>query len=81
MEVLHAGNYEILNYQAEISNGVIHYSYKQVGIWTNLLTLNDSNSDNLKLWENVILQFGVTSLGGIVVQPPITQCVDSVHYR
>ena len=69
-----AGNYEILNYQAEISNGVIHYSYKQVGIWTNLLTQNGSNSDSLKLWEDVTLQFGVTSSGGIVVQPPITKC-------
>ena len=69
-----AGNYEILNYQAEISNGVIHYGYKQVGIWTNLLTQNGSNSDNLKLWEDVTLQFGVTSSGGIVVQPPTTQC-------
>ena len=69
-----AGNYEILNYQAEISNGVIHYSYKQVGIWTNLVTQNGSNSDNLKLWEDVTLQFGVNSPGSIIYQPPTTQC-------
>ena len=69
-----AGNYEILNYQAQTSNGVIHYGFKVVGIWSNSRTQDDSNSQDLKFIENVTLQFGVNSSGGIIFQPPITLC-------
>ena len=65
------GSYEILNYQAQISNGVIEYGYHQVGTWSS----SSVNSEpSLNLWENVTLQFGLNRSTGIVYQPPITQC-------
>ena len=63
-----AGTYEILNYQAQISNGVIRYGYKQVGMWS------DTASEALMFFDNVTLQFGINHSGGIVSEPPITQC-------
>ena len=68
-----AGRYEILNYQAQLSNGVIEYGYQRVGTWSSS-RINSSESDPLELFDNVTLQFGVNSSEGIVFQPPIAQC-------
>ena len=65
------GRYEILNYQAQLFNGVTHYDYKQVGTWSDSHTQNGSN---LEFFDNVTLQFGYNSSGSIVYQPPITPC-------
>ena len=68
-----AGIYEILNYQANISSGVTEYGYQQVGTWSSSRIIS-SESESLELFENVTIQFGVNSSGGVVYQPPITQC-------
>ena len=68
-----AGMYEILNYQAEISNGVTQYSYRQVGKWSST-RINSSESEGLELFDNMTLQFGMNNSEGIVYQLPITQC-------
>ena len=64
------GRYEILNYQAQISNGLIEYGLHQVGMWS---SFNGSESP-LEFFESVTLQFGLNSSGGIILQPPVTQC-------
>jgi len=66
-----AGRYEILNYQAQISNGHIEYQFQQVGTWSSS-NANASESESLELFEDVTLQFGLNSSGGIVYQPRIT---------
>ena len=67
-----AGSYDILNYQAQISNDVTKYGYQQVGTWSS----SSVNSEpSLNLWENITLQFGLNRSTGIVYQPPITQCI------
>jgi len=68
-----AGRYEILNYQAQISNGHIEYQFQQVGTWSSS-NANASESESLELFEDVTLQFGLNSSGGIIYQPLITQC-------
>ena len=68
-----AGWYEILNYQAQISNGVTKYGYQQVGTWSNS-RITSLELEPLELFENVTIQFGVNSSGGIVYQPLIAQC-------
>jgi len=65
------GSYEILNYQAQISDGVIEYGYQRVGTWS---SSSPNSVPALNLWENVTLQFGLNSSNGIVYQPPITPC-------
>ena len=68
-----AGIYEILNYQVNTSSGHTEYGYNQVGTWSSF-KINSSESEPLELFENVTIQFGVNSSGGVVYQPPITQC-------
>ena len=68
-----AGNYEILNYQANVTNGVTVYGYLRVGTWSSS-RINSSVSEPLELFENVTIQFGVSKSGGIVYQPPVAQC-------
>ena len=75
------GSYEILNYQAQISDGVIEYGYQRVGTW---LSSSVNSEPALNLWENVTLQFGLNRSNGIVYQPPITpcrQCSEGEVYR
>ena len=66
-----AGRYEILNFQAQISNGLIEYGLQQVGKWS---SFNGSESEPLELFEHVTLQFGLNSSRGIIYQPLITRC-------
>ena len=70
-----AGIYEVVNYQAQISNGVtqLNFEYQQVGTWSNF-RMNSSDSGSLNLFDNVTLQFGLNESSGIIFQPPITQC-------
>ena len=68
-----AGNYEILNYQANVTNGVTVYGYLRVGTWSSS-RINSSVSEPLELFENVTIQFGVSKSGGIVYQSPVAQC-------
>ena len=65
------GSYEILNYQAQISDGVTEYGYQRVGTWS---SSSPNSVPALNLWENVTLQFGLDRSTGIVYQPPITSC-------
>ena len=66
-----AGRYEILNFQAQISNGLIEYGFQQVGTWS---SSSMNASESLELFEDVILQFGLNSSRGIIYQPLIAQC-------
>ena len=66
-----AGRYEILNYQAQISNGRIEYQFQQVGTWSSS-NANASESESLELFEDVTLQFGISNSE---VGPRIWTCV------
>ena len=71
-----AGNYEILNYQANISNGVAEYGYLRVGTWSNSRI---NSSEPLEFFNNVTLQFRLDNSTSIVYQPPVTQCGSCVQ--
>ena len=71
-----AGNYEIINYQALISNGVTQYGYQRVGTWSNSRI---NSSEPLEFFNNVTLQFGLDNSTSIVYQPPVTQCGSCVQ--
>ena len=71
-----AGNYEILNYQANVTNGVTEYGYLRVGTWSNS-RINISKP--LKFFTNVTLQFRLDNSMSIVYQPPVTQCGSCVQ--
>ena len=63
------GSYEILNYQAQISDCVTEYGYQRIGTWSSFTTMS-SESEGLELFDNMTLQFGMNNSKGIVYQPP-----------
>ena len=65
------GRYEILNYQAQLSNGVVQYGYQRVGTWS---SSSINSSEPLKIFDNVTLQFGVNKSGRLLFHPPVTEC-------
>ena len=65
------GRYEILNYQAHLSNGVVQYGFQRVGTWS---SSRINSSEPLKIFNNVTFQFGLNKSGRILFHPPVTQC-------
>ena len=65
------GRYEILNYQAQLSSGVVQYGFQRVGTWSSSRV---NRSEPLEFFNNVTLQFGLNKSGSIIFHPPVTQC-------